>query len=447
VISVRSHLTGKLAPADERAVVLGRWSGRAMARRLLDGAGLGDVRMRRCGFRLGTGRVWRAGADGRVRGIGVERCGNGRCCPVCGPAQGAVRAAEVGAGTWRWMTGGPGRSAVFVSVAASHRSTDRLEVLHDQLLTARSAVMASDSGAWRAFRRRFGVADLAWRVEHNIGPAGPHVGLHLVLLTTRWWTAGDAQQAEAWLVVRLRVELEVAGFTGRLSAEHGVDVRPVDDPAGVGKYLAKWGIGAELASTGDKAGRNGVNVALTAVPQLLAAELGRADPYGRRYRHDPDHRRLVDGWADYVRLAADDRRRWYRGFARLRDLVPELAGVDRPAERIAVCTAVLPEELRPARYTDAEDDDDQADDDAPMLTVTAEAWRAARRRWFQPATVPTHWHRRRMRWLDGAHGPPVPLELAVSWLAEDDGLEVAAYALAELAGCSVTGDATGWAVG
>ncbi len=57
-----------------------------------------------------------------------------------------------------------------------------------------------------------------------------------------------AQRAEAWLIMAFRRELAAAGFTGRLSAENGIDVHPVDDPAGIGRYLTKWGIGQELAA-------------------------------------------------------------------------------------------------------------------------------------------------------------------------------------------------------
>lgn len=290
--------------------------------------------------------------------------------------------------------------------------------------------MRSDSGPWKTFRRRFGVWDLAWRVEHNIGPSGPHVGLHVVLLTERWWDAMDAQRAEAWLVVGFRRELAAAGFSGRLSAEHGVDVRPVDDPAGIGRYLTKWGIGQELAAEADKLGRNGVNVPYAAIPSVLAEELGRAGPYGRRYQRDRNVRRLVDGWADYVRLATTDERRWHRGFKKLRELVPELRNAHRPVEVIAVCTDVLPEELRPPRYDDTESEED--DGDGEMLVIPSDVWEAAQFAWWRADTLPWTWARRRLSWLDGHHGPPVPLELAMAWMVEDEGLDQAAEALRSL---------------
>lgn len=386
--------------------------------------------------------MFKLGGDGRCRSVGVERCANGRCCPVCGPAIAAVRAAEVGAATWRWMTSGEDHSAVFVSIAASHRSGDRLEDLHGQLLDARAAVMRSDSGPWRSFRRRLGVVDLAWRVEHNVGPNGFHVGLHLVLLTDRWWSAEDADRAEAWLVLVFRRELAETGFTGRLSAEHGVDVRPVDDPAGLGVYLTKWGIGRELAAEVDKLGRNGVNVPLAAVPSVLADELGRSDPFGRRYQSDRHVRRLVDGWVDFVRVATADSRHWYRGFRSLRKLVPELANAHRPVEVIAVCTAVLPEELQPERFDDQESEEDEGEGE--LLTVGGDVWEAALMAWWR-GHAPYRWLLLR-RSLYGGDGPAVPLELAVAWLAEDHGVEVAAGAVAELAGAELVGDETGLVV-
>lgn len=50
------------------------------------------------------------------------------------------------------MTGEPDRSAVFISIAASHRPGDTLEDLHDQLLTARADVMRSNEATWLRFR-------------------------------------------------------------------------------------------------------------------------------------------------------------------------------------------------------------------------------------------------------------------------------------------------------
>jgi hypothetical protein len=443
-ISVSTQVDGGTCNDGGRLTTLQRHAGRAMARRLLDGVGMAEHRLRTCGYAMGAGRSFRQGSDGKVRSVGIERCGNGRACPVCGPAVGAVRAAETGAAVWRWMTSAPGRCAIFVSLAASHRTTDQLEDLHDQLMTARSAVMRSDCETWRRFRRRFGIVDLAWKVEHSCGENGPHPGLHAILLVDRWWDANDAQAAEAWLLVRFRAELEAAGFTGRLSATNGIDLRPVDDPAGVGRYLTKWGIGAELAGESAKLGRNVSSVPYTAIPSVLAHDIGRRDPYGETCRRDPYVRRLVRGWGAYVRLATSDQRKWYRGFRQLKDLVPELRDATTDRERIALCTAALPEELRPERHDDAEQGDDSEATDAPALDIDGDAWREALRAWWSPTRLPWAWTQRRAQWVGTTSAPPIPLELAVAWLAEDEGIAAAAQIVADLAGATITVDDLGF---
>lgn len=437
---------------DRRRRTATRHTAREMARRLLIGGDLGDLRARRCGWRLGDERVFKAGPDGRVHSVGVERCAAARICPVCGPAQAAVRAAQVGAGVWRWMTASDDHAAVFVSINASHKASDVLEDVHGQLLDARAAVMASSHRSYKAFRQCFGIADVAWRIEHNVGPNGPHPGLHLVLLTDRWWSARDAQAAEGWLIKRFREELTRVGFTGRLSSSYGVDVRPVDDPAGVGQYLTKWGIGQELVAGADKLGRNGVNVPYSAIPGVLTHELGRRDPFKAR-QHEPYVRLLVDGWLDYVRLATADSRQWYRGFHKLKDLVPELKGLTRPNEVIAAATEILPAELRPERADDAELEEDTPtgpagddEDQGQILEVGGDVWSAALMAWWRSHGATWAWQRRYQRWLDVQAHPILPLDLVVCWVAEDDGLDAAAELIADLAGAAVVPDDRGLTV-
>lgn len=445
-VSVRSRVNGPddLTTREQRRRTLAAYAGREMGRRLLDGAGLRDVRARRCGWRLGDDRVFVRAPDGRTKAVAIERCAMGRICPVCGPAEAAVRAAETGAAVWRWMTASDEHAAVFVSIAPSHKATDRLEDLHAQLLAARNAVMRSSHRAWKTFRARYGITDLAWKVEHNVGRNGYHVGLHLILLTSRPWEAIDAQRAGAWLLLRLREELTAAGYTGRLSATHGIDLRAVTDPTIVARYLLKWGIGRELAAEADKLGRNGENVPLAAIPSILAEELGRHDPH-RRTRIDRRVRLLVAGWVEFVKVATADTAKWYRGFRNLKDLVPELRDVSRPADRIAAATDVLPVELRPERTLDAETEEDV--EDGERLTVAGDVWSAALYAWWRGEGGPVPWARRRREWLDDPHsGALLPLDLAVAWLSEDDGLEAVAHVLADLAGAEAQRDAYGWTV-
>lgn len=428
-VSVLRDQTG--GPGDlrdeQRGRVLGRHSGRLMQRRLLGRMGMRQHRLATCGFSMEPGRRFRV-ADGKARAVGVERCGNGRVCAVCGPMVATQRAAEVGAAVWRWLEGDERRGAYFVSIAASHRRDDKLADLVGYLLDARADVMNPEDPTWRAVRQRVGIADVAWTLEANIGANGPHPGLHLVLLTDRCWSAADVDGFEAFLCMAMRASMRALGFTGRLSAEHGIDVRPVDDPAGIGRYLNKWGIGAELTGEMCKLGRNGDNVPYSAIPSVLAAELGRQD-ITRVARQDRRVAALVAAWGDYVRLALSDKRKWYSGFHRLTTLVPELKGVATRNERVAICTEVLPEELRPERLDDAEGEDDG--EPATMLTVEPDAWAVAQKSWWQGhgiRLVPWRW--RRMA---------VPLELAVVWLIEDHGLDDAAEAVADLAGADLFG--------
>lgn len=418
-----------------RGRTLGRHAGRLMQRRMLGLMGMRQHRLATCGFSMEGGRRFKV-SGGKARTVAVERCGNSRVCQVCGPMVATQRAAEVGAATWRWLTQSDGHGAYFVSIAASHTASDELADVASILLDARADVMNPACQSWKAFRQRAGIVDMAWTMEANTGANGPHPGLHLVLLVDRWWTAEDADRVDAWLTLAFRASMRALGFKGRLSAEHGIDVRPVDDPAGLGRYLTKWGVGSELAGEMGKLGRNGENVPYSAIPALLAAELGRADLH-RAMRQDRQVARLVDEWAKFVRFALADKRKWYAGFHRLNELVPELKGLTKRDERVAVCTEVLPVELRPAEHDDAESEDD--DEPAVTLVVDPDAWAVAQRSWWHGdglRLVPGRW--RRMA---------VPLELAVCWLLEDHGIDVAAEALADLADAELTGHEYGLAVG
>lgn len=420
---------------SDRGRTLNRHAGRLMQRRMLGlmSGGWRTHRLATCGFSMEPGRTFRV-RDGKARSVGVELCGNSRCCQVCGPAESAKRAAEIAAGVWRWLETA-GHSAWFVSFAPSHARGDDLATLALRLLDARGRAMRSDRAEWRKVRAQLGIADVAWVVEMNHGANGPHPGLHMILLTTREWEPVDVDRAEAWLWLELRRELQALGDTRRMSVSAGIDVRPVDDPAGLGRYLTKWGIGHELAAQTEKLGRNGENVPYSAIPAILAAELGRRD-LAAAMRRDRRVCQLVEAWQSYVAFAVGDKRhRWYSGFRTLNKLVPELREAHTRNERIAVCTELLPAELRPARHDDAEEstEDGEEQPEGEMLTVEAEPWAAAQRAWWgDRARLPLAFHRWRC-----SHAP---LELVVCWIAEDCGVSVAATAAAELVGATVRRD-------
>lgn len=117
-----------------------------------------------------------------------------------------------------------------------------------------------------------------------------------MFLVDRWWEAEDAQAAEAWLVLRFHAELKAAGFNGRSPPSTGSMSTQWSNPAGAGKYLAKWGVGSELAREDVKLGRNDTSIPYNAIPSVLAQDIGRTNPYVKA-RRDPYVRRLVTGGA------------------------------------------------------------------------------------------------------------------------------------------------------
>ncbi len=433
------------AEAVRREALALRFGARTMARRMLRGSGRRDVRLASCGQPMGGVRVIRRGRDGRHRLTGVDSCQMSRVCPVCGPKVAARRAAEIAGAVWRWTEAGHG--AAFVSINGSHKASDVLAVTHGQLLDARAKVCDAKREAWRTFRRRFGIYDVAWKIEHSRGENGPHPGLHLILLTDEWWTVDQVDGAEAWLWREFRRALEQLGFEGRLSPTRGVLVEPVDDAA-VGHYLAKWGVGRELTGEYGKVGRNGENMPYLAIPQLLAEMLGRMDPIEAADQR-VQVRRLVADWLEFFDLAWSDAgsRKWFSGFYRLNKLVPELRDVTDAGERIALCTELLPEHLQPPRADDTEqqgDEDPSAEGDGEaqpgsVLMVSQEAAVAALIAWMsrRGAPRPVGWTAALNRWFSGGSPCQVDLWLAVAWLADEQGLELAARAVAELAGADV----------
>lgn len=124
---------------------------------------------------------------------------------------------------------------------------------------------------------------------------------------------------------------------------------------------------------------------------------------------------------------------------------PSCGGSARPNEIIAVATEVLPAGLRPAEHDDGEREDD--DKDGIGLRVEGDAWRVALFAWSRPDLLPVVWAQRRWRWTAGQPAPSIPLELAVAWLAEDEGIDVAAEALADLADAHLFGHEHGLTVG
>lgn len=234
-----------------------------------------------------------------------------------------------------------------------------------------------------------------------------------------------------------------------MSPAYAIDMEPVDDPAGIGRYLTKWGIGQEVAGGFGKMGRNGVNMPYSAIPAVLSAELGALDPWVEA-KKDRRVAQLVRHWLEFVDYAEDVSRKWYGSFHWLsrkgdKALVPELAGIKSRRDRIRICTEILPEELRPPRFDDGEDEDDE-DEDAVLVEIDGEAWGAMQRVWHvDRLRLPEQWRHRKTRWAP-AGGPALPLHLAVMWLLEDEGPEQGVRALADLVDAEARRDDVGWLI-
>jgi hypothetical protein len=97
-------------------------------RLLLRAWGQGDQRTAGCGLKLGSPNgpeVWTR-RDGHARRCDRARCGSSKLCAVCHDVLGLVRAALISVAVWRWYEQSEDHFAVFLSIAAGHRSSDRL---------------------------------------------------------------------------------------------------------------------------------------------------------------------------------------------------------------------------------------------------------------------------------------------------------------------------------
>ncbi|MGE3292458.1 MAG: hypothetical protein AB7O95_13855 [Geminicoccaceae bacterium] len=437
------------AQGVQRVRIARQHHGVAVLRRLLRSWGYEDERAAQCGYKLGSpeaGETW-ALARGKAQRCGRLSCGSAKVCAVCHDTRAIVRAAAVSVAVWRWLEADDEHSAVFVSVTPGHQTGDRLDLAHDRLMEAREAVMHPQRSGWRRFRREHGVRDVLWVAEHTVGVNGPHAQLHLVFLLDREWDAIDADRAHAQLWVAFRAELDRLGHTGGWGADRAIDVRPVVDGPGLAAYVAKIGLGAEVTGLSGKDAKAEGSIAYLAIPARLAELCGRRDPE-RVAQRNPEVARLLADLREYADLVYSPRergRRWWKNFAGLRKLVPELADLEGQglagAALAAAVVDLLPADVRPDIAAPA--------NDAPagVLHVDQDSWQAASEAWWHARGCPDGWWQLLWRLLPGiVHRGWVDLGLVVGWLIEDHGLEAAADAIAQLAGAAATETEHGWTV-
>ncbi|MCC6227198.1 MAG: hypothetical protein IT195_12445 [Microthrixaceae bacterium] len=440
-------------------------AGVAILRRLLRSWGHDEERTARCGYRLGSGdegETWTL-RNGRAELRGRERCASTKLCAVCHDKEALVRAAVVSVATHRWLEQDDNNWAAFWSITPGHSHKDRLDLAHDRLLEAREAVFNNRSRWWWTYRKRFGIRDVLWTVEHTVGVNGPHCQLHAVFLIHGIWDADTAQAAHTALWSKFRDELIRLGYSRRFSARSAIDLRPVHDTTGLAAYVAKVGIGAELAGLAGKDGRGEGSISYLEIPARLAELCGRRDPE-KVARHDREVRRLVDALHEYADLVYSHRergRRWWKSFHTTRRLVPELAELEaeglRGSQLANGLLELLPAEIRPGAGGAEEQlpgpfDDDGTDQAPPaeqheagVLHVDSDSWQAAYEAYIQGRRDPNGIWRDAWHLVPDHHGL-VDLTLVVGWLLEDHGLEHTADIIAGWAGAEAVESDIGWDV-
>lgn len=189
-----------------------------------------------------------APVEGGVVLHGLTTCGSPWACPVCSARIRAGRAAEVQQTTEWWRK--QGGAAVMLTLTFRHGLGDDLRVVRQGV-----------ANALRRFTRGKGwkLLKVAATVEHQVRAlevthgwvSGWHPHLHILLLVR------DSKALEA---VRGRLEERWRSMVVReLGEQHAPDELhgAVLTPASDGTYLAKLGLGLELAEPGTKRAKNG----------------------------------------------------------------------------------------------------------------------------------------------------------------------------------------------
>ncbi len=204
--------------------------------------------------------VLHAATEGRAFYGKLEVCGSVWLCPVCSVrvAEGrrkeldeAVRACEVGGG-----------SVLHLTLTVQHSRQDDLALLlyrfaraWDGLNTHRAFKDKKASGKRRAtvgIMARYGIMGFVRAQEVTHGQNGWHPHYHLLLFLSRPLTASQLASLEA----ELRVLWASSAAKEKLSMnDHGLTLRLGAGAAAA--YVAKWGLGAELAKSHVKTGRLG----------------------------------------------------------------------------------------------------------------------------------------------------------------------------------------------
>lgn len=434
------------SPARARRAARDR--NRGAAKKLLREAGFADHRMTGCGLSLGADAYYHHDSETQeALRKGVATCKCWRTCAACGQHQAAVRAAVTAAACWSWLDGDRRRGGMFLTLTVPHRKTDDLAGLHDLLL--RVWQQGRKSKPWLRIAQAFGIRDIAWAVEHTIGANGWHPQVHAILLCDFEPEPEEMDRVENFWRFRLH-DACVAEGDRPIVFPNAVDARPIDNPEILGHYLVKWGIGHELAGV-DKAGRGKESMPATALPLVLAQQVGMRRPWLSSKR--PEVRERADRWLEFLAVSAE-RRHWYSSFQQVKSLVPGLAKCTTDQQIIEHCLSLLPEAYvsnlklktqtsKLARPVEESSDFMEGEDPGPRnLHLSEEVIKAFMAAWWRRNETVSglkhgEWRLRRNRWLAASENTPIDHDLAICWLIEDEGIAAAARAIADLLGAEV----------
>ncbi len=209
---------------------------------------------RRRDSRVKAGRS--VGADGEQVGVleGLESCLSAYCCPRCAPKIRAGRAKEIEQILSAHLAAGG--HAAFVTLTTSHTAGESSAATLDDVMRCWSKMI--QTRRWKALAARWGISGFMRAVEDTLGDHGWHCHIHAALLLDRERQLtfdehgdGELEQMRREIDELWRYQAEQLGR--QVHHLHGVDLEPIRDAEGIGKYLSK--VAMELVRSDLKNGR------------------------------------------------------------------------------------------------------------------------------------------------------------------------------------------------
>ena len=251
---------------------------------------------------------------------GLESCLSAYCCPRCAPKIRAGRAREIEQILSAHLAGGG--QAALLTLSNSHSAGESCAATLDDVMGCWSKMIKTRR--WKALCARWGISDFMRSVEDTLGDNGWHCHIHVALLLDREWQLTFDEYGDGELEQFRREIAELWRFqANQLGREvhqiYGVDLEPIRDAEGIGKYLSK--VAMELTRSDLKTGR--VNTSRSPFQLAYDASAPDADP------------RDVALWVDY---ATGCRRRRLVEYSKgllarygIREVTDETLAEERPA--------------------------------------------------------------------------------------------------------------------